>query len=76
MQHNVYTILRRLILWKLGRFTDNIASGHMSRKFRPKNTLHLDLPGFDFKNEIYRANVGEHSGLKRIGSFNHKKEMI
>lgn len=60
-------LIETTLLWKLGRFTANVAAGHMSKKFRPKDTLHLDLPGFDFNNEIYRANVGEHSKLKRVG---------
>ena len=52
-------LIETTLLWKLGRFTDNVASGHFSKKFRPQDTLHLDLPGFDFNNEIYRFNVGE-----------------
>jgi hypothetical protein len=60
-------LIESTLLWKLGRFTDNVAPGPMSKKFRPKDTLHLYLPGFDFNNEIYRANVGEHSKLKKIG---------
>ncbi len=60
-------LVETTLLWKLGRFTDNVASGTMSKKFRSKDTLHLDLPGFDLNNEIYRANVGEHSKLKRVG---------
>jgi hypothetical protein len=55
------------LLWKLGHFTDNVAAGPKSKYFRPKNKLHLDLPGFDFHNEIYRANVGEHTKSRATG---------
>jgi len=47
------------LLWKLGYLTDNVAAGPKSKSFRPKNSRHLDLPKFDFHNEIYHANVGE-----------------
>ncbi|MDF1591856.1 MAG: GIY-YIG nuclease family protein [Desulfobacterales bacterium] len=60
-------LIETTLLWKLGRFTDNIASGNMSKKFRRKDTLHIDMPGFDFNNEIYRANVGEQKLKSKIG---------
>ena len=60
-------LVETTLLWKLGRYTDNKVSGPRSGEFRDQNTLHQDLPGFDFNNEIYRANVGEHSKLKKIG---------
>src|SRR5262245_31396196 len=34
-------------------------SGHYASKFRPKNTLHKKLAGFDFSSGIYYVNVGE-----------------
>lgn len=40
-----------------------MASGHYSDKFRPHDTMHLELTGFDFQNGIYYYNVGE--GLHR-----------
>jgi len=52
-------LIETTLLWKLGHFTVNVAAGHKSKKFRPKDTLHIDLPGFDYHNEIYHANVGE-----------------
>ena len=60
-------LVETTLLWKLGRFTDNVLSGPRSKIFRPQNTLHLDHPGFDFNNEIYRANVGEPKSSKKIG---------
>jgi hypothetical protein len=46
-------------LWKLGKLTTNIATGHFSENFRPPNTLHRYLSGFDYQNGIYYYNVGE-----------------
>jgi hypothetical protein len=67
LTENEALLIETTLLWKLGRFTDNVAPGIMSKKFRPKNSLHHDLPGFDFYNEIYRANVGEPKNTKTIG---------
>lgn len=61
-EHEAFLIEKTLI-WKLGRTLTNISSGHFAEKFRPHNTLHLDLAGFDFKNGLYYVNVGE--GLHR-----------
>ena len=47
------------LIWKLGRFTANVAGGHFAEKFRPHNTYHLELSGFDYRNGIYYYNVGE-----------------
>lgn len=52
-------LIEKTLLWKLGNLTTNVASGHFSDKFRPHNTMHLELSGFDFQNRIYYYNVGE-----------------
>jgi len=52
-------LVEKTLIWKLGKNLTNISSGHFSDKFRPHNTLHLDLPYFDFNNGIYYLNVGE-----------------
>lgn len=57
-EHEAFLIEKTLI-WKLGRALTNISSGHFAEKFRPHNTFHLDLSGFDFKNGLYYVNVGE-----------------
>ncbi len=57
-EHEAFLIEKTLI-WKLGRTLTNISSGHFAEKFRPHNTFHLDLSGFDFKNGLYYVNVGE-----------------
>jgi len=52
-------LVEKTLLWKLGRQMTNIASGHCADKFRPHNTMHLELTGFDFENGIYYYNVGD-----------------
>ncbi|WP_028023231.1 GIY-YIG nuclease family protein [Enterovibrio calviensis] len=52
-------LVEKTLLWKLGNLTTNVASGHFSDKFRPHNTMHMELSGFDYKNGIFYYNVGE-----------------
>ena len=52
-------LVEKTLLWKLGKQLTNISSGHYAKNFRPHNTLHLNLSGFDFENGIYYYNVGE-----------------
>lgn len=52
-------LVEKTLLWKLGRQLTNVSSGHYADNFRPHDTLHLDLTGFDFQNGIYYYNVGE-----------------
>lgn len=52
-------LVEKTLLWKLGRLTTNIATGYFANKFRPQNTLHRELSGFDFQNRICYYNVGE-----------------
>ena len=51
--------IEKTLIWKLGRTLTNRSSGHFADKFRPHDTLHQDLSGFDFKNGVYYINVGE-----------------
>ena len=41
-------LIETTLIWKLGRTLDNSAAGHFAQKFRPHNTMHLDLKDFDF----------------------------
>jgi hypothetical protein len=59
LEENEALLIEKTLLWKLGKLTTNIASGHFRDKFRPHNTLHRKLPGFDYQNGIYFYNVGE-----------------
>lgn len=52
-------LVEKTLLWKLGKWTTNIATGHFADKFRPHNTLHKELSGFDYGNGVYYYNVGE-----------------
>jgi uncharacterized protein len=51
--------IEKTLIWKLGRNLTNQSSGHFADKFRPHDTMHMDLAGFDFRNGIYYINVGE-----------------
>lgn len=54
-------LVEKTLLWKLGRQLTNISSGHYASNFRPHNTLHRELPGFDFQCGFYYYNIGEGS---------------
>jgi LEM-3-like GIY-YIG domain len=57
-------LVEKTLLWKLGKLTTSIATGHFADKFRPSNTMNRELSGFDYRNGIYYYNVGE--GLHRM----------
>lgn len=59
LTENEALLIEKTLLWKLGKWTTNISSGHFAEKFRPHNTLHKDLSGFDYQNGFYYYNVGE-----------------
>jgi uncharacterized protein len=59
LTENDALMIEKTLLWKLGRQLTNVSSGHYSEKFRPQNTMHKDLPGFDYQRGIYYYNVGE-----------------
>jgi hypothetical protein len=52
-------LVEKTLLWKLGKWTTNVASGHFADKFRPHNTLHKELSGFNYQNGLFYYNVGE-----------------
>jgi len=59
-------LIETTLIWKLGTHTTNIASGYFSSRFRPHNTLHQELSGFDFRNGLFYYNVGEDVDGNRI----------
>lgn len=59
LTQNEALLIEATLLWKLGKYTENIASGYFSGKFRPHNTMHAEISGFDYQNTIYYYNVGE-----------------
>ena len=52
-------LVEKTLIWKLGKLTTNIATGSFATNFRPHDTLHKELSGFDFQNGVYYYNVGE-----------------
>lgn len=52
-------IIETALIWKLGKGLTNRAAGKFVSLFRPHNTLHREVPKFDFHNGIYSFNVGE-----------------
>jgi len=52
-------LIEKTLIWKLGKTLTNQSSGHFAEKFRPHDTLHINLNGFDYKNGLYYVNVGE-----------------
>lgn len=52
-------LVEKTLIWKLGRNLLNDSSGHFADKFRPHDTFHQELAGFDFNNGFYYVNVGE-----------------
>lgn len=52
-------MIEATLLWKLGKYTTNLVAGHFTGNFRPHNTLHRELSGFDFSIGLYYFNIGE-----------------
>ena len=52
-------LVESALLWKLGKNLTNAVAGVYARNFRPQNTFHKELPGFDFSYTIHLVNVGE-----------------
>ena len=52
-------LVEKTLIWKLGKNLTNQSPEHFADKFRPHDTFHQDLAGFDFKNGLYYVNVGE-----------------
>jgi uncharacterized protein len=52
-------LIETTLIWRLGRTLTNQAAGKFTSLFRPQNSLHKNLSGFDFQNGIYYFNVGE-----------------
>ena len=52
-------LIEKTLIWKLGKSLTNISSGHYANKFCPQNTLHKNIPYFDYSHGVYHVNVGE-----------------
>lgn len=54
-------LVEKTLIWRTGEWLTNVSGGHYADNFRPPNTLHLSLPGFDTARGVYFANVGHFS---------------
>jgi hypothetical protein len=52
-------LVEKALIWRTGESLTNVSGGHFADNFRPPNTLHLSLPGFDTARGVYYVNVGE-----------------
>lgn len=72
LSENEALLVEKTLLWRLGRQLTNVSSGHYAENFRPYNTMHLELSGFDYQRQFYYYNIGEGShrnwdDYKRLG---------
>jgi hypothetical protein len=51
-------LVEKTLIWQSQGRLLNASSGHFKDEFRPPNTLHRELPKFDFHKQIYYFNVG------------------
>ncbi|MGH9644046.1 MAG: LEM-3-like GIY-YIG domain-containing protein, partial [Terriglobales bacterium] len=51
-------LVEKTLIWQSHGLT-NIATGCFSDNFRPRDTLHRPLPGFDYQNQVHYFNVGD-----------------
>jgi hypothetical protein len=51
-------LVEKALIWQTDGSLTNLSGGHYADNFRPPNTLHLSLPGFDTTRGIYFANCG------------------
>ena len=51
-------LVEKTLIWRANGLLTNVSGGHFADNFRPKDTLHLSLPGFDTFGGVFFANVG------------------
>ena len=51
-------LVEKALIWH-SRGLTNIAPGQFSDNFRPADSLHRNLPGFDYPNQVHYFNVGD-----------------
>lgn len=51
-------LIEKTLIWRLGKNLTNKSTGHFASKFRPHNTFHKEITGFDYGNDIYYINAG------------------
>ena len=65
-------LVEKALLWRTGESLTNVSGGHFAHNFRPPNTLHQSLPGFDTIRGIFFVNVGAHFGPHRQWEDSYK----
>ena len=59
LSHHDALLVEKTLLWRLGRHLANVSTGHYADKFRPHDTWHRELSGFDYQRGLYYYNVGD-----------------
>jgi len=67
-------LVEKTLIWQSQGRLLNASSGHFKQEFRPQNTLHREIPEFDFHKQICYFNVGD--GRCRKWEDNVKYEYI
>jgi hypothetical protein len=65
-------LVEKALLWRTSESLTNVSGGQFAHNFRPPNTLHLSLPGFDTVCGIFFVNVGAHFGPHRQWDDSYK----
>lgn len=52
-------LVEKALIWRSGRWLTNLNTGRYAENFRPPDTLHLLLPGFDTARGVFFVNVGD-----------------
>lgn len=55
-------LVEKTLIWKMGKQLTNVSGGHFSNKFRPHDSMHKFVSGFDFQQGIYYFNIGDDGG--------------
>ena len=58
LTENEALLIEKTLIWRLGKNLTNKSTGHFASKFRPHNTFHKEITGFDYSNDIYYINAG------------------
>jgi hypothetical protein len=72
LSHDEALLVEAALIWSLRDRLTNKVSGHFTKKFRPQNTFHKRLVGFDFARRIHFFNVGDSGESHRCWEDNFK----
>ena len=67
-------LVETALIWQANGRTLNVMPGNFASKFRPQNTFHRELTGFDSHRHVYFFNVGH--GPCRTWEWNVKYEYV